>query len=146
MPPCLSLPGLLGALGALKFDDSDEFSNLFITQVSHILFVRGGGADAVGLCFRAWCSTSNDVFDVDTLLVMLRSPHNIAQIADLIDNSRELIDATAHTAHVSVQMSCHRRGDFESTRIELLLESSDSGDDHTARNHHDALKWLQIML
>jgi hypothetical protein len=43
------------------------------------------------------------VFDVDTLLVMLRSPHNIAQIADLIDNSRKLIDATAHTAHVSVQ-------------------------------------------
>ena len=44
-----------------------------------------------------------DVYDVDTLLVMLRSPLDIAQIADLIDNSRELIDATAHTAHVSVQ-------------------------------------------
>ena len=40
-----------------------------------------------------------DVFDVDTLLVMLRSPHNIAQIADLIDNRRKLIDATAHAAH-----------------------------------------------
>ena len=39
-----------------------------------------------------------DVYDVDTLLVMLRSPLDIAQIADLIDNSRELIDATAHTA------------------------------------------------
>ena len=44
-----------------------------------------------------------DVFDVDTLLVMLRSPHNIAQIADLIDQNRKLIDETAHTAHVSVQ-------------------------------------------
>ena len=44
-----------------------------------------------------------DVYDIDTLLVMLRSPHDISQIADLIDNSRELIDATAHTAHVSVQ-------------------------------------------
>ena len=44
-----------------------------------------------------------DVFDVDTLLGMLRSPHNIAQIADLIDNNRKLIDETAHTAHVSVQ-------------------------------------------
>ena len=43
-----------------------------------------------------------DVFDVDTLLGMLRSPHNIAQIADLIDNNRKLIDETAHTAHVSV--------------------------------------------
>ena len=44
-----------------------------------------------------------DVFDVDTLLVMLRSPHNITQIADLIDHNRKLIDETAHTAHVSVQ-------------------------------------------
>ena len=44
-----------------------------------------------------------DVFDVDTLLAMLRSPLDIAQIADLIDNSRKLIDATAHTAHVSMQ-------------------------------------------
>ena len=44
-----------------------------------------------------------DVFDVDTLLVMLRSPHDIAQIADLIDHNRKLIDETAHTAHVSVQ-------------------------------------------
>ena len=44
-----------------------------------------------------------DIFYVDTLLVMLRSPHNIAQIADLIDNSRKLIDATAHAAHVSMQ-------------------------------------------
>ena len=42
-----------------------------------------------------------DVYDVDTLLVMLRSPLDIAQIADLIDNSRELIDATAHIQHTS---------------------------------------------
>ena len=44
-----------------------------------------------------------DIYDVKTLLAMLRSPPNVSQIADLIDNSRELIDATAGTAHVSVQ-------------------------------------------
>ena len=32
-----------------------------------------------------------------------RTTNNIAQIADLIDKSRKLIDATAHAAHVSMQ-------------------------------------------
>ena len=33
----------------------------------------------------------------------MRSPNNASQVADLIDGSRALIDATAGTAHVSVQ-------------------------------------------
>ena len=44
-----------------------------------------------------------DIFDVDDLVAILRSPDDASQVADLIDNSRELIDATAGTAHVTVQ-------------------------------------------
>ena len=44
-----------------------------------------------------------DIYDVDTLVAILRSPHDASQVADLIDGSRALIDATAGTAHVSVQ-------------------------------------------
>ena len=44
-----------------------------------------------------------DIYDVDTLVAILRSPHNASQVADLIDGSRALIDATAGTAHISVQ-------------------------------------------
>ena len=44
-----------------------------------------------------------DIFDVDDLVAILRSPVDATQVADLINESREQIDATAHTAHVSVQ-------------------------------------------
>ena len=44
-----------------------------------------------------------DIFDVDDLVAILRSPVDASQVADLINESREQIDATAHTAHVSVQ-------------------------------------------
>ena len=44
-----------------------------------------------------------DIYDVDTLVAILRSPHDASQVADLIDGSRALIDATAGTAHISVQ-------------------------------------------
>ena len=41
-----------------------------------------------------------DIYDVDTLVAILRSPHNASQVADLIDGSRALIDATAGINHV----------------------------------------------
>jgi hypothetical protein len=44
-----------------------------------------------------------DIYDVDSLVAILRSPHDASRVADLIDGSRALIDATAGTAHVSVQ-------------------------------------------
>ena len=44
-----------------------------------------------------------DMYDIDDLVAILRSPDDASQVADLIDNSRELIDATAGTAHVTVQ-------------------------------------------
>ena len=44
-----------------------------------------------------------DIYDVDTLVAILRSPHDASQVADLIDGSRALIDATAGTAHIRVQ-------------------------------------------
>ena len=44
-----------------------------------------------------------DIYDVGTLVAILRSPQDASQVADLIDGSRELIDATAGTAHISVQ-------------------------------------------
>ena len=47
-----------------------------------------------------------DIYDVDSLVVILRSPHDASQVADLIDGSRALIDATAGTAHVNVQTEC----------------------------------------
>ena len=34
-----------------------------------------------------------DIYDVDTLVAILRSPHDASQVADLIDGSRALIDA-----------------------------------------------------
>ena len=43
------------------------------------------------------------IFDVDTFVAVLQSPHHVSQMANLIDNSRVLIDATAGTAHVSMQ-------------------------------------------
>ena len=105
MPP--SLPGLLGALRGL--DEVVSAKNLFIThtfgggiaseeELPRVVVVPMPLASALELVLNEY-----DVFDVDTLLVMLRSPHDIAQIADLIDHNRKLIDETAHTAHVSVQ-------------------------------------------
>ena len=47
-----------------------------------------------------------DIYDVDDLVAILRSPHDASQVADLIDGSRALIDATAGTAHVNVQTEC----------------------------------------
>ena len=47
-----------------------------------------------------------DIFDVDDLVAILRSPHDACQVADLIDGHRALIDATAGTAHVNVQTGC----------------------------------------
>ena len=47
-----------------------------------------------------------DIYDVDTFVAILRSPHDVSQLADLIDRSRSLIDATAGTAHVNVQTDC----------------------------------------
>ena len=44
-----------------------------------------------------------DIFDVDDLVAILRSPHDACKVADLIDGHHELIDATAGTAHVEVQ-------------------------------------------
>ena len=44
-----------------------------------------------------------DIYDVDSLVAILRSPHDASGVADLIDGSRALIDATVGTAHVSVQ-------------------------------------------
>merc|ERR1712167_423069 len=44
-----------------------------------------------------------DIYDVDDLVAILRSPDDASQVADLIDKSRALLDATAHTAPVSVQ-------------------------------------------
>ena len=44
-----------------------------------------------------------DIYDVDDLVAILRSPHDACQVADLIDGHRALIDATACTAHVKVQ-------------------------------------------
>ena len=35
-----------------------------------------------------------DIYDVDSLLAILRSPHDASGVADLIDGSRALIDAT----------------------------------------------------
>ena len=43
-----------------------------------------------------------DIYDVDDLVAILRSPHDASQVADLIDGSRSLIDATAGTAHVNI--------------------------------------------
>ena len=43
------------------------------------------------------------IYDIDSLVDILRSPVDVSQVADLINNSRALIDATANTAHVSVQ-------------------------------------------
>ena len=40
-----------------------------------------------------------DIYDVDDLVAILRSPHAASQVADLIDGSRVLIDATAGKAH-----------------------------------------------
>ena len=47
-----------------------------------------------------------DIYDVDSLVAILRSPHDASQVANLIDGSRALIDATAGTAHVNVQTEC----------------------------------------
>ena len=47
-----------------------------------------------------------DIYDVDDLVAILRSPHAASQVADLIDGSRVLIDATAGKAHVNVQTDC----------------------------------------
>ena len=47
-----------------------------------------------------------DIYDVDSLVAILRSPHDASGVADLIDGSRALIDATAGTAHVNVQTEC----------------------------------------
>ena len=44
-----------------------------------------------------------DIYDIDDLVAILRSPDDASQVADLIDKSRALLDATAKTAHVSVQ-------------------------------------------
>ena len=44
-----------------------------------------------------------DIYDIDDLLAILRSSDDARQVADLIDRSRALIDATAGTAHVNVQ-------------------------------------------
>ena len=44
-----------------------------------------------------------DIYDIDDLLDILRSPHDASQVADLINDSRALIDATAQTASVTVQ-------------------------------------------
>ena len=44
-----------------------------------------------------------DIFDIDDLVAILRSPDDASELADLINNSRALIDATAGTAHVTVQ-------------------------------------------
>ena len=43
------------------------------------------------------------LYDEDDIVAVLRSPGGPCQVADLIDNSRALLDATAKTAHVSVQ-------------------------------------------
>ena len=43
------------------------------------------------------------LYDIDDLVAILRSPDDASQVADLIDKSRALLDATAKTAHVSVQ-------------------------------------------
>ena len=59
-------------------------------------------AHAFGLGSAAGAG-SLDIYDVDDLVAILRSPHDASQVADLIDGSRALIDATAGTAHVSVQ-------------------------------------------
>ena len=52
------------------------------------------------------------IFDVDDLVAILRSPVDATQVADLINESREQIDATAHTAHVSRQCA-DRDGDSD---------------------------------
>ena len=44
-----------------------------------------------------------DIYDINDLVVILRSPVDSSQVADLIDKSRALLDATSKTAHVSVQ-------------------------------------------
>lgn len=44
-----------------------------------------------------------DIYEVDSLVAILRSPHDCRQVADLIESSRALIDATAGAAEVSTQ-------------------------------------------
>ena len=44
-----------------------------------------------------------DIYDIDDLVAILRSPDDASQVADLIDKSRALLHATLQTAHVSVQ-------------------------------------------
>lgn len=43
------------------------------------------------------------IYDADDLAAILRSPHDASRVADLINASRALIDATAQTANVTVQ-------------------------------------------
>ena len=43
------------------------------------------------------------IFDVDSFVAVLRSPHFSSQLADLIDSRRALIEATASTANAEVQ-------------------------------------------
>ena len=47
-----------------------------------------------------------DIYDIDDLVAILRSPDDASQVADLIDGHRAVIDATAGTAHVNVQTEC----------------------------------------
>ena len=43
------------------------------------------------------------IYDIDDLVDILRSPHDASRVADLINDSRALIAATAQTANVTVQ-------------------------------------------
>ena len=86
----LALPGLLGALGVQQ-------SLVFFTHTlsgggrepssPRVVVMRMPLASALELVLNKY-----DVFDVDTLLVMLRSPHNIAQIADLTHRQQPQAD------------------------------------------------------
>ena len=80
------------------------------------------------------------IFDVDSFVAVLRSPHFSSQLADLIDSRRALIEATAGTANAEVQADIVDAADADVEPVvevavaeTMVAEAFQIGDERVAR-------------